>query len=93
MEPREHTQRTPVTGGDPLDVVDISNTTVGGDEFLEDGETAFVEGMKSDRDMQELRIKCLKQAIDMGKLMSNVTVDDVINMATLVMKYVSETEI
>lgn len=29
----------------------------------------------------------------MGKLMSNVTVDDVINMATLVMKYVSETEI
>lgn len=51
MEPREHTQRTPVTGGDPLDVVDISNTAVGGDEFLEDGETAFVEGMKSDRDM------------------------------------------
>jgi hypothetical protein len=29
----------------------------------------------------------------MGKLMSNVTVDDVINMATLVMKYVNETEI
>lgn len=93
MEPKEHTQRTPDTGMDPLDVVDISNTQLGGDEFLEDGETAFVEGMKSDRDMQELRVKCLKQAIDMGKLMSNVTVDDIINMATLVMKYVTETEI
>ena len=93
MEPKEHKQRTPVTGGEPLDVVDISNTNIGGDEFLEDGDIAFLDNEESDKEIQQLRIKALKQAIDMAKLMSNVTTDDILNMANIVLKYIQETKI
>lgn len=92
MEPKKHTKRTPVPGGDSLDVIDINDTYTGGEQFLE-GDDGFLDTMESDTDVQELRIEALKKAIDIAKLMSDVTTEDVINIALLVIKFVKETEI
>jgi hypothetical protein len=42
---------------------------------------------------QEQRIEALKRAIDIAKLMSNVTTDDVINIANSVIDYLKNTKI
>ena len=92
MEPRKHSKRTPVTGGESLDVVDINDTYTGGEQFIE-GDDGFLDDMDSDAEIQNLRIEALKKAIDIAKLMSGVTPEDVINIALLVIKYVKETEL
>lgn len=92
MEPKQHTKRQ-VPGTTSRDVMDISNTYLGGgDDFLEDNE-GFLDTMESESEAQKLRIEGLKKAIDIAKLMSNVTTDDIINIAKIVIKFIKETEI
>jgi len=50
MEPRKHNKRTPVTGGDSLDVVDINDTYTGGEQFIE-GDDGFLDDMDSDAEI------------------------------------------
>ena len=40
---------------------------------------------------EDLRIEALKRAIDIAKLMSNVTTQDVINIASKIADYISNT--
>lgn len=42
---------------------------------------------------EDLRIEALKRAIDIAKLMSNVTTQDVINIASKIADYISNTQI
>lgn len=91
MEPKKHTSRD---GG--LNVVDVNDTPedVYMDSFLEDGDDGFVENLEPDKmPVEDLRIEALKRAIDIAKLMSNVTTQDVINIAAKIADYISNTQI
>ena len=90
MKPKKHISR----GG--LRVVDVNDTPedVFMDSFLEDGEDSFVTELESDNMPDEdLRIEALKRAIDIAKLMSNVTIKDVIDIANKVVDYIRNTQI
>ena len=88
MEPKKHSSRN------GLSVVDVNDTPedVYMDSFLEDGDDGFVENIEPDKmSAEDLRIEALKRAIDIAKLMSNVTTQDVINIASKIADYISNT--
>ena len=90
MEPKKHSSR------DGLSVADVNDTPedVYMDSFLEDGDNGFVENIEPDKmSAEDLRIEALKRAIDIAKLMSNVTTQDVINIASKIADYISNTQI
>ena len=90
MEPKKHSSR------DGLSVVDVNDTPedVFMDSFLEDGEDGFVTELEPDKiPDEELRIEALKRAIDIAKLMSNVTTEDIISIAAKVVDYIRNTQI
>ena len=88
MEPKKHSSR------DGLSVADVNDTPedIYMDSFLEDGDNSFVENIETDKmPAEDLRIEALKRAIDIAKLMSNVTTQDVINIASKIADYISNT--
>lgn len=88
MKPKKHSMRN------GLNVADVKDAPedVSMDSFLEDGDNSFVENIESDKmPAEDLRIEALKRAIDIAKLMSNVTTQDVINIATKIADYISNT--
>lgn len=88
MEPKKHSMRNGLT------VADVKDTPedVSMDSFLEDGDNSFVENIEPDKmPAEDLRIEALKRAIDIAKLMSNVTTQDVINIASKIADYISNT--
>ena len=90
MKPKKHSSRN------GLSVVDVNDTPedVFMDSFLEDGEDSFVTELEQDKmPDEELRIEALKRAIDIAKLMSNVTTEDVISIAAKVVDYIRNTQI
>lgn len=90
MEPKKHSSRN------GLSVVDVNDTPedVFMDSFLEDGEDGFVTELEPDKiPDEELRIEALKRAIDIAKLMSNVTTEDIISIAAKVVDYIRNTQI
>lgn len=90
MEPKKHSSRN------GLSVVDVNDTPedVFMDSFLEDGEDSFVTELEPDKmPDEELRIEALKRAIDIAKLMSNVTTEDIISIAAKVVDYIRNTQI
>lgn len=90
MEPKKHSSR------DGLSVADVNDTPedVYMDSFLEDRDDGFVENIEPDKmPTEDLRLEALKRAIDIAKLMSNVTTQDVINIAAKIADYISNTQI
>ena len=88
MKPKKHSKRNGLT------VADVKDTPedVFMDSFLEDGDNSFIENIESDKmPAEDLRIEALKRAIDIAKLMSNVTTQDVINIASKIADYISNT--
>lgn len=88
MKPKKHSMRNGLT------VADVKDTPedVSMDSFLEDGDNSFVENIEPDKmPAEDLRIESLKRAIDIAKLMSNVTTQDVINIASKIADYISNT--
>ena len=88
MKPKKHSMRNGLT------VADVKDTPedVSMDSFLEDGDNSFVENVEPDKmPAEDLRIEALKRAIDIAKLMSNVTTQDVINIASKIADYISNT--
>lgn len=88
MKPKKHSMRNGLT------VADVKDTPkdVSMDSFLEDGDNSFVENIEPDKmPAEDLRIEALKRAIDIAKLMSNVTTQDVINIASKIADYISNT--
>lgn len=91
MDPKIHRNRKAVTGGPSLKVRDINDTgETFFDDYFEDGELSYLDGENNVLELQESRIEALKRAIDIAKLMSNVTVDDVINIASKVFDYIKK---
>ena len=90
MKPKKHSSRN------GLSVVDVNDTPedVFMDSFLEDGDDSFVTELEPDKmPDEELRIEALKRAIDIAKLMSNVTTEDIISIAAKVVDYIRNTQI
>ena len=90
MKPKKHSMRNGLT------VADVKDTPedVSMDSFLEDGDNSFVENIEPYKmPAEDLRIEALKRAIDIAKLMSNVTTQDVINIASKIADYISNTQI
>ena len=90
MKPKKHSSRN------GLSVVDVNDTPedVFMDSFLEDGEGGFVTELEPAKiPDEELRIEALKRAIDIAKLMSNVTTEDIISIAAKVVDYIRNTQI
>ena len=90
MKPKKHSMRNGLT------VADVKDTPedVSMDSFLEDGDNSFVENIEPDKmPAEDLRIEALKRAIDIAKLMSNVTTQDVINIASKIADYISNTQL
>lgn len=88
MKPKKYSMRNGLT------VADVKDTPedVSMDSFLEDGDNSFIENIESDKmPAEDLRIEALKRAIDIAKLMSNVTTQDVINIASKIADYISNT--
>ena len=88
MKPKKHSMRNGLT------VADVKDTPedVSMDSFLEDGDNSFVENIEPYKmPAEDLRIEALKRAIDIAKLMSNVTTQDVINIASKIADYISNT--
>lgn len=88
MKPKKYSMRNGLT------VADVKDTPedVSMDSFLEDGDNSFVENIETDKmPAEDLRIEALKRAIDIAKLMSNVTTQDVINIAYKIADYISNT--
>lgn len=98
MEPKIHNKRTAETG-EQHDIRDINDTKfdVFMDDIEEDGALGFVDDGSDETETQEyiedLRIEALKRAIDIAKLMSNVTADDIINLADKLVIFIKDTEI
>ena len=96
MEPKIHKTRTPITGMEPLEVADVNDTPddIYFDQFFE-GDEGFVDAIQHQETLEEQksRIEALKRAIDIAKLMSNVTTDDVIDIANKVIDYMKNTKI
>ena len=101
MEPKIHKTRTAVSGGDQLKVRDVADTPE--DVFLDtyfEGDEGFLDTLvdenKEIEEEQKSRIEALKRAIDIAKLMSNVTTEDVIkildkeNITTEVFELISD---
>ena len=90
MKPKKHSSRN------GLSVVDVNDTPedVFMDSFLEDGDDRFVTELEPDKiPDEELIIEALKRAIDIAKLMSNVTTEDIISIAANVVDYIRNTQI
>lgn len=88
MKPKKHSKRNGLTVSDVKDTPE----DVFMDSFLEDGDNSFVENIEPDKmPAEDLRIEALKRAIDIAKLMSNVTTQDVINIASKIADYISNT--
>ena len=88
MKPKKHSMRNGLT------VADVKDTPedVSMDSFFEDGDNSFVENIEPGKmPAEDLRIEALKRAIDIAKLMSNVTTQDVINIAYKIADYISNT--
>ena len=98
MEPKIHKTRTAVSGGDQLNVRDVADTPE--DVFLDtyfEGDEGFLDTLvdenKEIEEEQKSRIEALKRAIDIAKLMSNVTTEDVIEIANKILNYMKNTQI
>lgn len=90
MKPKKHSMRNGLT----VAYVKDTPEDVSMDSFLEDGDNSFIENIESDKmPAEDLRIEALKRAIDIAKLMSNVTTQDVINIAYKIADYISNTQI
>lgn len=101
MEPRQHTSRT-LENGETSNIRDINDTSydVLMDDFQdmqnEDGEMGFVEDIdetQTQEYIEDLRIESLKRAIDIAKLMSNVTTEDIIELAEKLVSFIKDKEI
>ncbi len=91
MNPKIHRTRKAVTGGRSLKVRDINDTgETFFDDYFEDGELSYLDNENNVLELEESRIEALKRAIDIAKLMSNVTVNDVINIASKVFDYIKK---
>lgn len=101
MEPVNREERTAFFNGPKVSVASVDDEPILDDTYNEDGDMSFVDdeapspeevddAKKEANKMtdEEIKIKALNQAVNIAKLMSDVTTDDVIKIAGKVAKFI-----
>lgn len=97
MEPIKKDKREAFHGGPEVSVANISDGGFSDVENFfeplanEGGEMGFLSDAEVEENKmsdEDIKIKSLNQAINIAKLMSDVTVDDVLDIAAKVAKYI-----
>ena len=85
MEPRTRNIRRLYQGGPAVVVADTDgNPMTDLDDYFEDGDEIFLNNIESEKHItdEDIKIKALKQAIDIAKIQDAVTTEDVLKIAS-----------
>ena len=85
MEPRTRNIRRLYQGGPAVVVADTDgNPMTDLDDYFEDGDEIFLNNIESEKHItdEDIKIKALKQAIDIAKIQDAVTTEDVLKVAS-----------
>ena len=85
MEPRTRNIRRLYQGGPAVVVADTDgNPMTDLDDYFEDGDEVFLNNLESEKHIsdEDIKIKALKQAIDIAKIQDAVTTEDVLKIAS-----------
>lgn len=90
MEPKSKDTRKIYGIDKEVSVASVNDNEENFDIQLEDGEMPFLSDDQEDSKFsdEDIKIKALNQAINIAKLMSDVTVEDVLEIAAKVAKYI-----
>jgi hypothetical protein len=85
MEPRTRNIRRLYQGGPAVVVADTDgNPMTDLDDYFEDGDEVFLNNLESEKHIsdEDIKIKAIKQAIDIAKIQDAVTTEDVLKIAS-----------
>ena len=85
MEPRTRNIRRLYQGGPAVVVADTDgNPMTDLDDYFEDGDEVFLNNIESEKHItdEDIKIKALKQAIDIAKIQDAVTTEDILKVAS-----------
>ena len=85
MEPRTRNIRRLYQGGPAVVVADTDgNPMTDLDDYFEDGDEVFLNNLESEKHIsdEDIKIKAIKQAIDIAKIQDAVTTEDVLKVAS-----------
>lgn len=90
MEPKSKDTRKIYGIDKEVSVASVNDNEENFDIQLEDGEMSFLSDDQEDSKFsdEDIKIKALNQAINIAKLMSDITVEDVLEIADKVAKYI-----
>lgn len=90
MEPKSKDTRKIYGIDKEVSVASVNDNEENFDIQLEDGEMSFLSDDQEDSKFsdEDIKIKALNQAINIAKLMSDVTVEDILEIAAKVAKYI-----
>lgn len=90
MEPKSKDTRKIYGIDKEVSVASVNDNEENFDIQLEDGEMSFLSDDQEDSKFsdEDIKIKALNQAINIAKLMSDITVEDVLEIAAKVAKYI-----
>ena len=93
MEPRTKNIRRLYQGGPAVVVADTDgNPMTDLDDYFEDGDEVFLNNLESEKHItdEDIKIKALKQAIDVQKIKETVTTKDILKIASQLATFIKE---
>ena len=93
MEPRKRNIRRLYQGGPAVVVADTDgNPMTDLDDYFEDGDGVFLNNLESEKHMtdEDIKIKAIKQAIDVAKIQEAVTTKDILKIASRLATFIKK---
>lgn len=93
MEPRKRNIRRLYQGGPAVVVADTDgNPMTDLDDYFEDGDDVFLNNSESEKHMtdEDIKIKAIKQAIDVAKIQEAVTTKDILKIASRLATFIKK---
>lgn len=93
MEPRKRNIRRLYQGGPAVVVADTNgNPMTDLDDYFEDGDGVFLNNLESEKHMtdEDIKIKAIKQAIDVAKIQEAVTTKDILKIASRLATFIKK---
>ena len=93
MEPRKRNIRRLYQGGPAVVVADTDgNPMTDLDDYFEDGDDVFLNNSELEKHMtdEDIKIKAIKQAIDVAKIQEAVTTKDILEIASRLATFIKK---
>lgn len=93
MEPRTKNIRRLYQGGPAVVVADTDgNPMTDLDDYFEDGDEVFLNNLESEKHMtdEDIKIKAIKQAIDVARIQEAVTTKDILKIASQLATFIKK---